>query len=133
MNVCIPIDEARGLLSPVSAHFASAPAFLIIDTETLAYRPVGNQRARAGERARAGTSKPHPLCDLLRETLDLFIVSGIGTRALALLASRSVPVLRTRRGNVADALAGLIAGTLDPLTRDPLPPHRRDAAAAATG
>ncbi len=34
MNICIPVNEDKGLQSPVCAHFGSAPAFMIVDTES---------------------------------------------------------------------------------------------------
>jgi len=38
MKLCIPISEDRGLDSPICGHFGSAPAFLLVDTETRASR-----------------------------------------------------------------------------------------------
>ena len=45
MNVCIPISEDRGLASPVCGHFGSAPAFLVVDTETRSHRVLANTNA----------------------------------------------------------------------------------------
>jgi predicted Fe-Mo cluster-binding NifX family protein len=105
MKICIPIVENRGLLSPVSPHFATAPMFLLVDTLTLAFRSIPNLGPAEGCR-----------CDPYRvlgdQPVDSFIVGGIGTNALTEIARRNVPVYRTVRGRVADALAGFIAGKL---------------------
>ena len=42
MKVCIPVSEVRGLESPVHGHFGSAPAFLAVDSETLAVEVLSN-------------------------------------------------------------------------------------------
>ena len=34
MNVCIPVDEERGLDSPVCGHFGSAPFYLIVNADS---------------------------------------------------------------------------------------------------
>lgn len=105
MKLCVPIVEDRGLLSPVSPHFGHAPAFLIVDTATLAFRSIPNPIQTEG-----------PRCDLQRalaeHRIEAYVVGGIGARALAGIAERSVPVYRAARGSVADALAELVAGNL---------------------
>ena len=40
MNVCIPVNKPENGASPVCAHFGSAPAFLIVNTEVGTYRTV---------------------------------------------------------------------------------------------
>ena len=40
MNVCIPVNEPQYGASPVCAHFGSAPAFLIVNTDVGTYRTV---------------------------------------------------------------------------------------------
>jgi predicted Fe-Mo cluster-binding NifX family protein len=108
MKICIPIVENRGLLSPVSPHFASAPMFLFVDTSTLAFRSIPNPSPAEGRRC-------DPFRALGAQPVDSFIVGGIGTNALTEIARRNVPVYRAVRGRVADALAALIAGKLPAL------------------
>ncbi|GAO01509.1 NifB/NifX family molybdenum-iron cluster-binding protein [Anaeromyxobacter sp. PSR-1] len=107
MNICIPIVEDRGFLSPISPHFARAPMFLLVEPSSLAHRCVPNPDPEPGR------------CDLHdaldHEPIGSFIVGGIGANALGQLARRNVPVYGTRCGNVADALTALIAGRLTPL------------------
>ena len=45
MQICIPVVEDKGLQSRVSAHFGSAPAFMIVDTESGACRAIANTDA----------------------------------------------------------------------------------------
>ncbi len=108
MRICIPIVENRGLLSPVSPHFAAAPMFLLVDTSTLAFRSIPNPHPTEGRRC-------DPYRALGGQPVDSFIVGGIGRNALAEIARRNVPVYRALRGRVADALAALIAGKLPTL------------------
>jgi predicted Fe-Mo cluster-binding NifX family protein len=42
MQICIPVMDDRGLDSPVSAHFGSAPAFMIVDTDSGHCRIIAN-------------------------------------------------------------------------------------------
>ncbi|ABC82022.1 NifB/NifX family molybdenum-iron cluster-binding protein [Anaeromyxobacter dehalogenans] len=113
-TLCIPIEENRGLLSPVSPHFGRAPAFMLVDAATLAYRVVPNA---PGER-------PCDACRALAdEDIDVFLVGGIGTQALERIrARRRIAVLRTPSGRVADALALHIAGRLPVVQEECCPP-----------
>ena len=42
VNICIPVTADRGLESPVSGHFGSAPIFMLVDLETRQVRHRGN-------------------------------------------------------------------------------------------
>ncbi len=109
--ICIPVDEARGLLSPVSAHFGRAARFLFVDSGTLVHRSIANEH-------------PDDACDpyraLAHETVDVFIVGGIGSNALEEIRRRNIPVYLADRRGVADALASYIAGKL-PRVEPPAP------------
>ncbi len=108
MKICIPVLENRGLLSPFSPHFGSAPMFLLVDTAGLAFSSVANPTASEGRRC-------DPYRSLGGQAVDSFIVAGIGTNALAEIVRRNVPIYRANRARVADALADLIAGKLPPV------------------
>lgn len=113
--VCVPIAEDRGLLSPVSPEFASAPMFLLVDSTTLAFRSIPN----TAKRRKARGCDP---CSALEDTLvDLLIVGQIGRDAIHQLASRGVAVHGGARGTAAEALAALIGGRLPAL--DPAHGH----------
>lgn len=113
--VCVPIEEDRGLLSPVSPEFASAPMFLLVDSATLAFRSIPNTAQRREER---GCDR----CGALEDTLvDLLVVGRIERDAIDQLASRGVAVHGGACGTAVDALAALIGGRLPAL--DPTRAH----------
>jgi predicted Fe-Mo cluster-binding NifX family protein len=109
--VCFPIVENRGLLSPVSPWLSAAPMFLLVDTETLAFRAIPNDPQRQKDRG----CDP---CEALGDAdVDCVIVGEIEGKALGDIARRNVPVYGGAAGNAADALAAFIAGRL-PLLRE---------------
>lgn len=109
VTLCIPIEENRGLLSPVSRHFGRAPAFLLVDAATLEHRLLPNAPSDAA---------CDPCRALLGEDVDVFLVGGIGAHALERIRSRRrIAVFRAPPGRVADALALYIAGRL-PVVQD---------------
>ena len=109
MDICIPIDEDNGLQSRVCAHFGSAPAFMIVDTETGTCRAVPN------------TSQHHahgmcmPLASLQGESIDGIVVGGIGMGALNKLMAANISVYLSEQGTVAETVAAFKAGTLKPM------------------
>ena len=109
MRICVPIVDNLGLLSYVAPHFGSAPAYLVVDTATLAFHPIPN---RPHERDRCD-----PYRALEGERIDAFIVIGIGARALAEIARRRLWVYGSLGGRVADVLADYLDGSLK-LLRD---------------
>jgi predicted Fe-Mo cluster-binding NifX family protein len=112
MNVCIPITEDQGLQSPVSAHFGSAPLFMIVDTESGARRTVPNHNSHHGH------GMCQPLSALAGEQIDGMIVGGIGMRALSKLHALGIQAFLSEYPTVAEAVAALEAGTLEPVTDD---------------
>lgn len=112
MNICIPIGTDEGLDSRVFAHFGSAPAFLLVDSETGACRTIGN---RDQHHAHGMCS---PLGSLLGERIDAVIVGGIGAGALSKLAASGIPVHIARQGTVREAVDALTAGALPAMAPD---------------
>lgn len=90
MNLCIPVTADRGLESPVSGHFGSAPIYLLVDSETRATRAVSNARAVHEHGA------CRPLDALSGETIDALVVGGIGAGALAKLRGAGIRVFRAK-------------------------------------
>jgi len=76
MKICFPIGAAKGLDSAIYGHFASAPQFLIVDTEQETTSKVANCNA-ADPRARC-----NPFEALRGRPLDGIVVDGIGDDAL---------------------------------------------------
>ena len=114
MKVCIPITEDHGLGSPLSSHFGSAPAFLLVDTETRAHRVLANA---AADHAHGAHGPCSPLAALAGENVDAFVVERIGGGALRHLLATGARVYRGCPGTAAgmvDALAGGVLREVSP-------------------
>ena len=106
MKLCIPVTEDQGLKSPVSAHFGSAPLFIIVDTESRVCRSIPNRNLNHSHRM------CQPLMSLSGEPVDGIAVGGIGMGALGKLLAANMRVFITHELTVEDAVASLEAGTL---------------------
>jgi predicted Fe-Mo cluster-binding NifX family protein len=106
VNICIPIRTDEGLDSRVFAHFGSAPAFLLVDSETGECRTIGN-RNQHHEHGMCS-----PLTSLLGERIDAVIVGGIGAGALGKLAAAGIPVHQARHATVRETVDAFVAGEL---------------------
>ena len=106
MNILIPVIEDKGLLSPVSAHFGSAPIFLIVDTDKDSCRAISNSNAHHS----------HGMCQPLRafagEKVDGIVVGGIGMGALNQLQAANIRVYLSESPTVEATLAKFKAGSL---------------------
>ena len=106
MKVCIPIVDERGLNSPVSLHFGSAPYFLLVDQETGENRMVSN----ANQHHEHGRCQP--LATLGNEEIDCIAVAGIGRGALTRLLQAGISVHLARPGTALECLRALESGSL---------------------
>lgn len=106
MNFCIPIDEDKGLQGQVCAHFGSAPAFLIVDSDS------GRCRAITNNNQHHGHGMCMPLQALQGEHIDGMVVGGIGMGALNKLNAQNIQVYISDQATVAETLAAFKAGTL---------------------
>ena len=112
MQICIPVTEDRGLDSPVSAHFGSAPAFMIVDTAS------GNGRIVANNNQHHAHGMCQPLAALAGETVDGIIVGGIGMGALMKLRAAGITVYRAGHPTVGETLVAFRDGSLQPIGQD---------------
>jgi len=110
MNICIPVEEDKGLESRVCAHFGSAPVFLVVDTETLASKAVKN----ANQHHAHGMCQPLAL--LSGEKLHAIVVGGIGLGALMKLQAANVEVYRAGQPTVKATVEALKSGELPLVT-----------------
>jgi len=110
MIICIPVMEDRGLDSPVSAHFGSAPAFVLADTETRAISAVQNDNAHHVH------GMCQPLAALGGQKYDAVVVGGIGAGALSKLQAAGITVYRATGGTVSDILAAVESGVMQVMT-----------------
>jgi predicted Fe-Mo cluster-binding NifX family protein len=112
MIVCIPVNEALGLQSPVCAHLGSAPMYLVVDSESEGCRVISN----AHQHHEHGTCAP--LAALEGEKIDLMVVAGIGQGAMNKLAAAGIRVCMTQGPTVAEVMSALRAGTLGAVPSD---------------
>jgi len=106
MQICVPVLEDKGLESRVSAHFGSAPAFMIVDTDSGQCRAILN----ANRHHQHGMCQP--LAALAGETVDSIVVGGIGMGALMKLEAANIAVFHADRETVGATLDAFKAGTL---------------------
>jgi len=107
LNLCIPITEDRGLQSPVSAHFGSAPLFLVVDTDSGQCRAIPNTNHQHGH------GGCQPLRALAGEPIDALAVGGIGLGAIMKLQAARVRVFLSGEPTVEQTLRALSAGELE--------------------
>ena len=112
MRICIPVNEDLGLQSEVCAHFGSAPAFLIVDTDNNECRAIVNHNQHHSH------GMCTPLAALQGEILDGIVVGGIGMGALMKLQAAGITVYRAMHPTVAETVAAFKAGTLQPVGED---------------
>jgi predicted Fe-Mo cluster-binding NifX family protein len=112
MRVCIPVAEYRGLESPVYGHFGSAPAFVLVDSETMSVELLGN---RDQEHVHGQCS---PVKALAGVSPDAVVVGGIGAGALRGLLAAGIRVYRCEGNTVADAVRLLKNGELPEVQKD---------------
>ena len=112
MKIAIPVAEYRELKSPVYGHFGSAPAFALVDSETLSVEALGN---RDHAHVHGACS---PLKALAGARPDAVIVGGIGAGALLGLRAAGIKVYRAAGGTVADAVRQFKAAELPEIEED---------------
>lgn len=106
MKVCVPVMESKGLESPLSGHFGSAPFFVIVDTESLECRAVENANAHHAH------GMCQPLAALVGNPVDGVVVGGIGAGALNKLNAAGIAVYRGVGRTVGEVIGAFKAGTL---------------------
>lgn len=107
VNVCIPVTADRGLESPVSGHFGSAPLFMLVDVETRHAKALPNARAVHEHGA------CRPLDALAGHPVDALVVGGIGAGALMKLQGAGIRVFRATASTVAGCLDAFLAGAVE--------------------
>jgi len=112
MQLCIPVLDDRGLDSLVSGHFGSAPAFMIVDTDSGACRVLANRNDHHAH------GMCQPLAALAGERVDGLIVGGIGMGALMKLQAAGIAVFRAMHPTVAETIAAFKEGRLQPVGED---------------
>lgn len=104
MRIAIPVTEYQGLDSLVCGHFGSAPAFALVDSETMAVEVLENRTHVHGACSPAKT--------LGDARLDAVIAGGMGAGAVRNFRSAGIKVYRVHGGSVATALSRFKAAEL---------------------
>ncbi|MGD0308620.1 MAG: NifB/NifX family molybdenum-iron cluster-binding protein [Acidobacteriota bacterium] len=110
MNICIPVTDDKGLESPVSAHFGSAPFFLVVNTENGSCRAVSNRNLNHGH------GMCQPLLSLAGERVDGMVVGGIGMGALGKFQAANIQVYLSEFPTAAATVAAFKDGKLKVVT-----------------
>jgi predicted Fe-Mo cluster-binding NifX family protein len=96
MKLCFPVKEISGLESEVYEHFGSAPAFVVVDSDTKEVRVVHN----------ADRHHAHGMCNpvgaLEGQEVDVVIVGGIGGGALMKLSMAGIDVYKAMAKTVRE-------------------------------
>jgi len=106
MKICLPVEDNNGLESRVCMHFGSAPAFLLVDSES------GDCRAVVNTNQHHGHGMCAPLASLAGEQIDAMVVGGIGMGAVNRLTSANIQVYLAQSSTVGETIAELKAGNL---------------------
>ena len=110
MNTCVPVTEDKGPESNVSAHFGSAPLFLIVDTES------GTSRAIPNRNLHHGHGMCQPLLSLAGEAVDGVVVGGIGKGALDKFRAANIRVYLSELPTVETTVTAFETGSLREVT-----------------
>jgi predicted Fe-Mo cluster-binding NifX family protein len=111
MKIAIPVEDTRGLDSPVYGHFGSAPCFLIYDVDSGTASVVDN-RQLAHEHGNC-----NPIATLAGQTVGAVVTGGIGGRALQLLNAARIRVYQAlAQGTAAEVLKRFQEGGLEEIT-----------------
>ena len=110
MNICIPINEDRGMDSTVCGHFGSAPYFCIVDSESKDFRVIPNSNRHHAH------GMCQPLKSLDGEAIDAIIVGGIGRGALMKLNRKQIKAYISSYSTIEETLNAFEAESLSPVT-----------------
>lgn len=106
MIICVPVQENRGLESPVSAHFGSAPVFMLADTEKHTVEAIENNNAHHSH------GMCHPMAALSGRKVDAVVVGGIGSGALGKLQAAGIAVYQANGRTVAEVIDAVNTGVM---------------------
>ena len=112
MKIGFAVQLDEGIKSVVYDHFGSAPAFIIVDTETNQVLAVGNRNAHHEH------GMCNPIAALNGNRIDAMIVGGIGPGALMKLNAMGIQVYRSAAPTVTENLALLSGSRLQLLSMD---------------
>ena len=111
MKVCFPVQKKEGMDSKVVGHFGSAPAFIIVDTESTAEAAVINK----------DRNHAHGMCNPVKaldnQQVDAIVVGGIGGGALRKLQGLGIKVFKSQASTVRENLDLIMKNKLDEVSQ----------------
>jgi len=96
MKVCFPVSKVEGLESEVYGHFGSAPAFLVVETDSQVVTTITNK----DEHHQHGMCNPVKAMD--NQHVDAIVVAGIGAGALTKLNQQGIKVFQAQARTVRE-------------------------------
>jgi predicted Fe-Mo cluster-binding NifX family protein len=110
MKVCFAVQSDDGVESVVYGHFGSAPAFVVVDTETDQAVTINNR----------DLGHVHGACNPVQAIgglhVDAVVVGGIGAGAISGLQANGIKVYRSAAETVKQNLVLLKEGKLPELS-----------------
>ena len=99
MKICFPVSKVDGIESEVYGHFGSAPAFLVIETDSNAVTTINNKDQHHEHGA------CNPLKALNNQKVDAIVVGGIGGGALNKLKQLGIKVFQSQASTIKENIA----------------------------
>jgi predicted Fe-Mo cluster-binding NifX family protein len=111
MRVCIPTKGKGGLDEIVSEHFGRAPYYAIVDSESMECEFIGNNSEHYG-----GVGKPPDI--IASAGAKAVLASGMGPRAMNMLAEKGVKAYCNVAGTVRESVEAFNRGELAPASAE---------------
>lgn len=99
MKICFPVAKVDGMESEVYGHFGSAPAFLVIETDSKTVTTINNKDQHHEHGA------CNPLKALNNQKVDAIVVGGIGEGALSRLKQLGIKVFQSQASTIKENIA----------------------------
>jgi len=112
MKVCFAVQKDEGMESAVYGHFGSAPAFMVVDTESQSTDTISNRDMIHAHGA------CNPIMALDGRNVDAIVVGGIGGGALMKLNASGIKVYGIRSETIKGNLDLLLANHLPEFTME---------------
>jgi len=111
MKVCVPTEGNNGLDELVSHHFGRAPAYAVVDLETMDCDFIENSSEHFG-----GSGKPPEI--IAESGAEVVLASGMGPNAMRMLSERGIRVYCGISGTVRESIEAFKSGKLCPASSE---------------
>jgi len=99
MIVCFPMNEKENYLELLPfAHFGSAEYFVIYNTDNDQNKIIESESRKSGKNACNPLMRLNPLMALKGESVEVFVVNGIGENAMKKFNEIGIKVLKASEG-----------------------------------